>query len=677
MELTFDIKRKSSKKNIKKYTVLIVDDEKANLDALTALLESDYNILQAQNGQEAISIIEESEDEIHIIIADQRMPGLKGVEFFKNSIKLIPKAVRILMTGYTDTSEIIDAINDGHIYKFIAKPADIQNILQTVRRSAEFWETENENSRLIRELEKKNQYITESRKFYEQLFLNAPIGILLLDTEGGIHSVNPAALEILGSTSEEETKKFNCLSFPPLIEAGVADLIKNCIESKVLVKGEVFYKSFWGKESYLYCIFSYIKGENEKDWIYAIVKDISDRKFIQVQLEELNEELIEKTKQAMSASKMKSEFLANMSHEIRTPLNAVTGYSELLSTTLLDDTQKQYLENIQISARTLLDLLHDILDLSKIEAGKLDLDPTPSNIKKIVLETVRIIHLTAERKNLKLNLSIPNNIPSPVAADSLRLKQIFLNLLNNAVKFTESGSVSFSVDFENRNDNEVLFHFSVKDTGIGISPEEQKKLFQAFSQADTSTTRKYGGSGLGLAICSRLIQKMGGKLYLESEKGRGSEFHFSLIMQLHNEDNFLIKNNYTVVSFPENIYPVILIADDNKINLSLAEKFVLKIFPKAEILEASDGKQALELFCSKHPDLVILDIQMPVMDGYAACKEMRKSSEKRIPIIALTANAMTEEKNRCFECGMDDYLVKPIEINALKTVLYSRLSGFR
>lgn len=677
MELTFDIKRKSSKKNIKKYTVLIVDDEKANLDALTALLESDYNILQAQNGQEAISIIEESEDEIHIIIADQRMPGLKGVEFFKNSIKLIPKAVRILMTGYTDTSEIIDAINDGHIYKFIAKPADIQNILQTVRRSAEFWETENENSRLIRELEKKNQYITESRKFYEQLFLNAPIGILLLDTEGGIHSVNPAALEILGSTSEEETKKFNCLSFPPLIEAGVADLIKKCIESKVLVKGEVFYKSFWGKESYLYCIFSYIKGENEKDWIYAIVKDISDRKFIQVQLEELNEELIEKTKQAMSASKMKSEFLANMSHEIRTPLNAVTGYSELLSTTLLDDTQKQYLENIQISARTLLDLLHDILDLSKIEAGKLDLDPTPSNIKKIVLETVRIIHLTAERKNLKLNLSIPNNIPSPVAADSLRLKQIFLNLLNNAVKFTESGSVSFSVDFENRNDNEVLFHFSVKDTGIGISPEEQKKLFQAFSQADTSTTRKYGGSGLGLAICSRLIQKMGGKLYLESEKGRGSEFHFSLIMQLHNEDNFLIKNNYTVVSFPENIYPVILIADDNKINLSLAEKFVLKIFPKAEILEASDGKQALELFCSKHPDLVILDIQMPVMDGYEACKEMRKSSEKRIPIIALTANAMTEEKNRCFECGMDDYLVKPIEINALKTVLYSRLSGFR
>ncbi len=677
MELTFDIMRKSSKKYIKKYTVLIVDDEKANLDALTALLEFEYNILQAQNGQEALSIIEESEDEIHIIIADQRMPGLSGVEFFKNSIKLIPKAVRILMTGYTDTSEIIDAINEGHIYKFIAKPADIQNILQTVRRCAEFWETENENRRLIRELEEKNQYIAESRKLYEQLFLNAPIGILLLDTEGGIHSVNPAVLQILGSKSEEETKKFNCLTFPPLIEAGISDLIKKCIESKSLVKGEVFYKSYWGKESYLFCIFSYIKGENEKNWIYAIVKDISDRKFIQVQLEELNEELIEKTKQAMSASKMKSEFLANMSHEIRTPLNAVTGYSELLSTTQLDQTQKSYLENIQISARTLLDLLHDILDLSKIEAGKLDLDPTPSNIQKIVLETVRIIHLTAERKNLELKLSIPDNIPSLVTADSLRLKQIFLNLLNNAVKFTESGSVSFSVDFENRNDNEILFHFSVKDTGIGISPEEQKKLFQAFSQADTSTTRKYGGSGLGLAICSRLIQKMGGKLHLESEKGKGSEFYFSLLMQLHNEDELLVKNNYTVVPFPENIYPVILIADDNKINLNLAEKFVLKIFPKAEILEASDGKQALELFCSKHPDLVILDIQMPIMDGYEACREMRKSSEKRIPIIALTANAMSEEKNRCFECGMDDYLVKPIEINALKAVLYHRLSGFR
>ncbi|HNH07023.1 MAG TPA: response regulator, partial [Leptospiraceae bacterium] len=320
MDLSVNIKRKNVKEHIKKYTVLIIDDEKANLDALTSLLESEYYIIQAENGQEALSVIKESDKEIHIIIADQRMPGMKGVEFFRQSIQLLPKAVRILMTGYTDTSEIIDAINEGHIYKFITKPADMQNILQTVRRSAEFWETENENRRLIRELEEKNQYIAESRKLYEQLFLNAPIGILLLDTAGAIHSVNPAALEILGSKSEEDTKKFNCLSFSPLIEAGIADLIENCIESRSLVKSEVFYKSFWGKELYLFCIFSYIKGENEKDWIYAIIKDITERKFIQLQLEKL----IERTKQAMSANKMKSEFLANMSHEIRTPLNAVT-----------------------------------------------------------------------------------------------------------------------------------------------------------------------------------------------------------------------------------------------------------------------------------------------------------------------------------------------------------------
>ncbi|HNF14935.1 MAG TPA: response regulator, partial [Leptospiraceae bacterium] len=659
MDLSVNIKRKNVKEHIKKYTVLIIDDEKANLDALTSLLESEYYIIQAENGQEALSVIKESDKEIHIIIADQRMPGMKGVEFFRQSIQLLPKAVRILMTGYTDTSEIIDAINEGHIYKFITKPADMQNILQTVRRSAEFWETENENRRLIRELEEKNQYIAESRKLYEQLFLNAPIGILLLDTAGAIHSVNPAALEILGSKSEEDTKKFNCLSFSPLIEAGIADLIENCIESRSLVKSEVFYKSFWGKELYLFCIFSYIKGENEKDWIYAIIKDITERKFIQLQLEELNEELIERTKQAMSANKMKSEFLANMSHEIRTPLNAVTGYSELLSTTLLDDTQKSYLENIQISAKTLLDLLHDVLDLSKIEAGKLDLDLTPSDIRNIAQETVRIIHLTAERKNLTLDLIIPSSMPSPVIADSLRLKQVLLNLLNNAVKFTDSGSVIFSISFDRNSDNDVVFHFSIKDTGIGISPDEKKKLFQAFSQADTSTTRKYGGSGLGLVICSKLIQKMGGELQLISEKGKGSEFYFSVLMHLYHEDEQSSKSNYTVVSFPENIYPVILIADDNKINLALAQKIVMKIFPKAEILEASDGKQAVELFCSNQPDLVILDIQMPVMDGYEACRQMRKSSEKRIPIIALTANAMAEEKNRCLDSGMDHLVIPP------------------
>ncbi|HMZ57475.1 MAG TPA: ATP-binding protein, partial [Leptospiraceae bacterium] len=371
------------------------------------------------------------------------------------------------------------------------------------------------------------------------------------------------------------------------------------------------------------------------------------------------EELIERTKQAMSANKMKSEFLANMSHEIRTPLNAVTGYSELLSTTLLDDTQKSYLENIQISAKTLLDLLHDVLDLSKIEAGKLDLDLTPSDIRNIAQETVRIIHLTAERKNLTLDLIIPSSMPSPVIADSLRLKQVLLNLLNNAVKFTDSGSVIFSISFDRNSDNDVVFHFSIKDTGIGISPDEKKKLFQAFSQADTSTTRKYGGSGLGLVICSKLIQKMGGELQLISEKGKGSEFYFSVLMHLYHEDEQSSKSNYTVVSFPENIYPVILIADDNKINLALAQKIVMKIFPKAEILEASDGKQAVELFCSNQPDLVILDIQMPVMDGYEACRQMRKSSEKRIPIIALTANAMAEENNRCLDSGMDHYLVKP------------------
>ncbi len=387
-------------------------------------------------------------------------------------------------------------------------------------------------------------------------------------------------------------------------------------------------------------------------------------------------ELISAKTEAEKANKAKSEFLANMSHEIRTPLNSIIGFTDLLKDTELTDIQKQFIENANSSAYILLDIISDILDFSKIEAGKLELEEIDVNIFDLMKDVVNIIKLQALKKGILLEISIDETIPSLVIIDPIRIKQILVNLLTNAVKFTEKGKVEFKLTFEKLSENKGIFNFSVKDTGIGITEEQQKKLFKVFSQADSSTTRKFGGTGLGLVISNMLLEKMNSSLKLESIYGEGSEFFFSITTTftakinkkeiIEKNDDFPFQNNIKLKT-------KILIAEDIYINMILIKTILLKIIPDVQIIEAVNGNEVVEKTLELNPDIILMDIQMPEKDGYEATKEIRKYNNVT-PIIALTAGVVKGEAEKCFAIGMNDFLMKPIVRKSLEEVLKKYLS---
>jgi len=422
--------------------------------------------------------------------------------------------------------------------------------------------------------------------------------------------------------------------------------------------------------------FSHIKKEDETAQIMNIISNLVER------INEHNEqmylkqiELEEARENAENASRFKSEFLANMSHEIRTPMNGVLGFVDQLSKAETNPERLKQFSIVKNSGETLLSIINDILDFSKIETGKMELESHPADVKQLFGDTAAIFTELVNNKKIIFKSTIDENLPKCLLIDQVRLKQVVFNLLSNAIKFTpEKGSVSLIVDIKQESN---ILHCSVIDSGIGIAKENQAKIFDAFGQEDSSTTRKFGGTGLGLSISSKLISMMGGQLQVSSELGKGSQFYFDIPMHQCDknsivEQDALSDNTNHTLSLPKSY---LLVVEDNRTNQMLIGIILDELGLTYDI--AADGFEAIKLFKENIYDAILMDENMPNMNGIEATKNIRRLEEdkslKATPIIAVTANALSEDRERFINAGMDEYVSKPYSekdiVNVLQKIL--------
>jgi len=520
--------------------------------------------------------------------------------------------------------------------------------------------------------------LQESEALHRSILKASPDDITITDMEGNIRMLSPTGVEMFGYEHEEQLIGRNLLEFlaPQERERAMANI-------GLLIRGDDV-----GTEEYraLRADGSVFIIEVNGDLIRAadgtpasmifIMRDVTERKLIEEQLRHAKEA-------AEAASIAKSRFLANMSHEIRTPMNGVIGMTDLLLSTDLNDTQREYAELVKHSGKILLSLINDILDLSKIEAHKITLQMEPFNLRRLVSRTLDLLSLKARESGLTLDWEIKNNVPLLLIGDEGRLRQILTNLIGNAIKFTQKGGVSLTVTLSSEEEQQVTLRFEVRDTGIGIAPDKLSLIFDPFSQADASTTRHYGGTGLGLAICKQLVELMGGTLGVESRLGKGSTFWFTAVFEKQtDQETAADAKQKPAAESPANPVahrtvqqqeprvsgtPRLLLAEDDTTNQVVIRAILSRSGYQVDL--ATNGLEAVRLLEQNDYDLVLMDCMMPEMDGYQATATIRdRSSGVRnhdLPIIALTANAMKEDRDLCLQAGMDDYLSKPVEVAEL------------
>ncbi len=393
-------------------------------------------------------------------------------------------------------------------------------------------------------------------------------------------------------------------------------------------------------------------------------------------LEKTNKELEIQTVKAEESTKAKAIFLANMSHEIRTPLNGIIGFSRILEETGLTEYQKELTEIIVSSGENLLNVINDILDFSKIESGQVKLENIEFSLLKTTTTIVKLQQLNADKKGIELLFEMEKNLPDTLLGDPFRLNQVITNLVSNAIKFTEKGSVKISINCLQNEPEKITLLFKVTDTGIGISEEGKEKLFKEFSQADKSTTRKYGGTGLGLAISNNLVKLMGGEIGVNSEVGKGSEFWFKLTYSHIDRKLESDKGNNPLAAYEIPKNTKILYAEDNLINQRITVMQLQKLGVTCDI--AKNGLEAFELYKKNEYDMILMDVQMPELDGLECTKEIRKYEKKNnlvncSYIVAVTANNDASDKQNCIEAGMNDFISKPFKEIEIKNKIINAL----
>ena len=518
------------------------------------------------------------------------------------------------------------------------------------------------NSRDVTERKQMESELRSSEEYLKVLFEYAPDAIYLNDLEGRFVDGNRAAQEMIGYAHDEMVgQSFLTLGLlpPDQLQSAAQLLVASGVGPTGPVELRVNHRDGSPIPMDVRTHPIHLKGQT---LVLGVARDARARKRVEAQLQQSKEE-------AEAANRAKSAFLANMSHEIRTPMNGIIGMTELTLAGPLSAEQREYLGMVRSSADSLLGIINDILDFSKVEAGKLELDARDFELRASLDETLKCLNLRAAAKGLELVSRIAPDVPQVLVGDAGRLRQVLVNLVGNAIKFTAQGRVVVAVRTESRCGDATTLHFAVTDTGIGIAAAQQQRIFHQFEQADGSTSRRYGGTGLGLAICGRLVPLMGGSIWVESALGAGSTLHFTA--------RFGVSALAAAVRPPRGAPPAaivdaplrplrILLAEDNAVNQMLARRILERRGHR--VLLAGNGAEALAVLRDEAVDVVLMDVQMPEMDGFeatAAIRAQERGGAAHMPIIAMTAHALKGDEEHCRAAGMDGYVSKPISAQRL------------
>jgi PAS domain S-box-containing protein len=664
-----------------------LQDDEALLFGVEAVPVTKFAIDSAYQGQEGLAKLEQSLAEgrpYALAFVDVRMPpGWDGVETIGHLWRVYPNLQVVMCSAYSDYSWIDMQRRLGRSEKLLIlkKPFDNIEVIQLAHALTHKWllsrqaEAEMADLDLIvaertaqlrnahEQIEREFQQRAKAQEAFRIIFQASTIGIALLDKSGRYTDVNGAFEKLFDLTRDElvgnspaELGVVNQRRMMPLHEA---------IDRTPAVEAEeIAYQSRTGRRTGL--LWTRAVEIHDCPHRLCLVLDITDRK-------EMEEELRRARIAAEASTKAKSEFLANMSHEIRTPMNGILGFTGLTLATELAPYQRENLETVESSARALLRIINDILDFSKVEADRLDLESAPFSLSECLESAAGMVLATARQKQLDFSCTVSPGTPDFLTGDEIRLRQILVNLMGNAVKFTAEGSVTTEVSTASFDGRTVELQFAVRDTGIGIPLDKQGLIFEPFRQLEGYMTRKYGGTGLGLAIVTRLLDLVGGRIWVDSQENAGSTFYFTIPFLV--SDKPLAPQDEPGAIEEGPISPLsILVAEDNDVSRLLLERLLANQGHK--VTEARSGIEAIKLYEQATFDLILMDVQMPDMDGFEATAEIRGRAGKtgeHIPIIALTAHAIKGDRERCLDAGMDDYLSKPIQPDELRAAI--RRSG--
>jgi PAS domain S-box-containing protein len=526
--------------------------------------------------------------------------------------------------------------------------------------------------------------LRDSTELVMLLLESAPEAIYGIDLKGDCTFCNPACLRLTGYEEPSELLGRNMHGAIHYAKTdGIPYPVEECAIYRAFVEETGTHRDdevLWRKDGSSFAVEYWSRPLHRNHQVIGAVVT-----FVDITARKQAEEVLWTAKAAAeAANRAKSEFLANMSHEIRTPLNGVIGMTNLALATDLTDEQREFLETAKLSSDALLAVINDVLDFSKIEAGKTYLEAQDFNLKESLQDTIKAFTLRASEKQLTLSCEIDAQVPVMVCGDAFRLRQILINLLGNAIKFTSAGGVALRAGVNHVDGENGMLHFTVSDSGIGIAANACKMIFDPFTQADSSTTRTFGGTGLGLAISARLVRMMGGEIWVESELRRGSQFHFTARLDAaHVAEE--AANRLGIVATPAGSRPLapmpgwslrVLLAEDNAVNRLVVTRLLEK--QGHQVVAATTGREALAALGKENYDVVLMDVQMPDMDGFEATRTIRtmeKQTGRHQQIIALTAHAMIGDRERCLEAGMDAYLSKPISPLELDELLESCSQG--